>query len=454
MQKNDNFAATMKIELSGHYGYRRIVKTMLPSVAMMILTSIYGIVDGFFISNFAGDTAFASMNLVYPVIAILSATGLMLGAGGSALVSFSLGEKDNGKANRTFTTIVKFSLIIGVVLAVAVILLMKPITIGLGATQEMLPDAVAYGRIIIASLPFFILQMAFQTFYMVAERPQIGTIMSIVCGSVHVGLDALFIIGFGWGLRGAAIATALSICVGGIYPLLKFTSRRMNDTHIALVRSRMDWGAVAKSCTNGASEYVGNIALNIVGICYNLQLMRLIGADGVSAYGIVMYIGFIFAAIFIGYNMGIAQIISYNYGAGNREELRSLQHKSLVLVLAGGALMVILSEILAPLFSHAFVGYKPELEALAIKATRIYMLSFLICGVNMFTSAWFTALGNGIVSAIGAFARTLVFELSAVFILPALLGVDGIWMSVDFAEVMALLLSIGLLVGFRKRYLG
>lgn len=443
----------MKIELSGHYGYRRIVRTMLPSVAMMVVTSVYSIVDGFFISNFAGNTAFASMNVIWPFIAILSAFGLMLGSGGSALVSIALGQGDPERANRLFTTMTRVAVAAGIVLGALSFVFMRPIAVALGAEGEMVRYAVLYGRIVVSVMPLFIVQMAFQSFYMVAERPQLGTMMSVVCGVSNIALDAVFVAWFGWGLGGAAIATAFSIALGGIYPLVKFTSRRLNDTHIRFVRSSTDWSAVGRACINGSSEYVGNVAFSIIGICYNLQLMRFIGENGVSAYGIIMYVGFIFAAVFIGYNMGISQIISFNYGAGNRAELRSLLRKSLVLCLLGGAVMTLAAELLAPLIARLFVGYKPDLVELTVHATRIYMLSFLICGVNMFASAWFTALGNGIVSAVAAFTRTLVFEMASVFVLPALSGVDGIWMSVNVAEVMAFMLAVALILAFRQRYL-
>lgn len=426
---------------------------MLPSVAMMVVTSIYGIVDGFFISNFAGNTAFAAMNIIWPFLQILASVGLMLGAGGSALVSMTLGQGDKERACKIFTTIVKVAIAAGILMAVSAFIFMRPIAVALGAEGEMVHYAVVYGRIIVSIMPLFIIQMAFQSFYMVAEKPQIGTRMSIVCGVTNLVLDAVFVIWFGWGLAGAAVASAAAISVGGIYPLVKFTSKKLNDTHIAFVQSRTDWSAVAKSCTNGVSEFVGNIAFSILGICYNLQLMKYIGEDGVSAYGIIMYIGFIFCAVFFGYNMGISQVISYNYGSGNKAELRSLLRKSLTLVLCTGVLLTLVAELIAPGLAHLFVGYKPSLEALTIHATRIYMISFVVCGINIFTSAWFTALNNGVVSAVAAFTRSLVFELSAVFILPSIFGLDGIWMSVNFAEALALVLSVSLLFAFRRRYL-
>ena len=441
----------MTVELSGHYGYRRIVKTMFPMVMMMIVTSVYSIVDGFFVSNFAGSDAFAGMNLVWPVISILSAIGLMVGTGGSALVSKTFGEGRDDDARRYFTMLVKVMTTGGVFLAVLFFIMMPQVVDCLGADSVLRPYAILYGRILIVVLPAFMLQMAFQSFYMVAEKPQLGTLMSIVSGVTNIVLDALFVAVFKWGLAGAAVASALGLLIGGTFPLFFFSSRR-NDSQLRFVKGPVEWDKFAKSCTNGLSEFVGNIALSVVSICYNLQLMKYIGADGVSAYGIVMYVGFIFAAVFIGYNTGISQIVSYNYGAGNYLEMRSLLHKSMTLIAIGGAVMTALAEVSAPAIAHCFFPGDPDLCALTVHATRIYMLSFLLCGFNMFTSAWFTALNNGVVSAVAAFVRTLVFEMSVVMILPSIVGIEGIWYSVDVAEVLAFVMSVILILCFRRRY--
>ena len=301
-------------------------------------------------------------------------------------------------------------------------------------------------------MPAFVLQMAFQSFFMTAEKPSLGTKLSIASGVTNVILDYLFVALCGWGLTGAAIATMLAQMVGGLYPLYYFTSRRANKSSLKFVTSRIEWCHIIKSCTNGLSEYVGNISLSIVSMCYNIQLMKLIGENGVAAYGILMYIGFIFGAIFIGYNIAVAPVIGYNYGADNKKELNSLLRKSLIILSITGLLLTGISELLSTLIAKAFVSYDPILEALTIRAIRIYMISFTLCGINMFVSAWFTALNNGIVSAVAAFTRTLIFELGCVFILPLFFGLDGVWMSVDVADFMALILSVILLKSFKKRY--
>lgn len=420
---------------------------------MMIITSVYSIVDGFFVSNYAGTTAFAAMNLIWPVIALLSALGLMSGTGGSALVSKLLGEGKSDKACSIFTMIVFVSAVVGIACAVLMPVFMKPLAIALGARGDMVEYAVRYGRIVSIGMPGYILQMTFQSFYMTAEKPGLGTAVSLICGCLNVVLDALFIVAFGWGLTGAAVATTISLTVGGLYPMAFFASGR-NRSHLRYIHfDSIDWRSIGKTCTNGMSEYVGNIALSIVSIGYNFQLMKYAGEIGVSAYGIIMYVGFIMAAVFIGYNLCVSQVVAFNYGAGNREELRSLIRKSLGIIGVAGVLLTCLAEVSAPVVSGLFVGYDPELQAFTVRALRIYMLCFLLSGFNMFCSAWFTALNNGLVSAVAAFARTIVFELAAVFVLPVFFGIDGIWMAVDVAEVLAFILSVVLFLCYRDRYL-
>lgn len=441
----------MDIELSGHYNLRRILQAAVPCIAMMLVTSVYSIVDGIFISNFVGTQAFASINMIWPPIMMLGALGLMIGTGGSALVSKTMGEGDMHKANRIFSMLVYFTLAVGVALAAGFFILVRPISLLLGAEGGMVGECVLYGRICIVALPLFMLNMAFQSFYMTAGKPQLGTWMSIVSGVINIVLDALFVVVLQWGVAGTAIATATAQIVGGVFPLVYFASRR-NSSTLCLVRTPCEWNHIGKSCVNGLSEYVGNVALNVACICYNWQLMRLLGPDGVAAYGIIMYVGFIFAAVFIGYNIGVAPVIGYNYGSQNHAELHSLLRKSLRIIVVVGCLLTLLAEVFSDVLASVFVSYDPHLHQLTTHACRLYMLSFLICGVNMFTSALFTALNNGVVSAVAAFARTMVFEISAVFVLPLVMGIEGIWLACDFAEVLSLILSLILIRSFRNRY--
>ena len=433
----------MEISLSGHYGYRRILKSVLPSIGMVIITSIYSIVDGFFVSNFAGKSGFAAVNLMFPAMMMMGSLGLMVGSGGGALVAKVKGEGYPEKANRIFTMLVYFSLQLGVVMGALFALFAPSMARLLGADEGMMHECVVYGRLCMIGMPGFVLQMAFQSFYMAAERPQLGTVMSVVSGVTNILLDALLVWAFRWGVAGAAVATALAELVGGIFPLVYFRSQRLNKGSLILLRrARLVWPYIGKACTNGLSEYVGNIAMSIVSICYNWQLMRHLGEDGVAAYGVVMYIAFVYAAIFIGYNIAITPIVGYHYGARDLKEQRSLFGKSLVIIGVAGVTMTGVAEGLSSSVAKLFVGYDLGLTTLTTKAIRLYMLCFLICGWNMFASALFTALQNGMVSAVAAFAHSLVFELSCVWVLPALVGIDGIWWAVNVAEVLTLFLCL------------
>ena len=441
----------MKIELAGHYTYGRLLRSAFPSVMMMVITSTYGIIDGLFVSNYAGTTPFAAINIVWPMIMIFGALGLMLGAGGSALISKTMGEGDLPKANRIFSMLLRVALIAGLFFSVILFILAEPLSLFLGAEGKMVRECVIYTRINTLSLPLYMVQMAFQSYYMTAEKPQFGTIMSLVCGGINIIFDIILIIGLEYGTLGAAASTAIAQIAGGCFPLLYFSSKH-NTSKLKIVKSGFEWKHIAQSCLNGLSEYVGNIAFCIVDICYNIQLMRYIGEEGVTAFGVVLYIGFIFAAAFFGYYITINPVVGFNYGAQNHDELHSLLKKSLVIIGVGSLLLTIGAELLNHSLVSLFVGYDIGLVNLSTHATRIYMVSFLLCGFNMFTSAWFTALNNGVVSAVSAFTRTLVFELGALFVLPLFMGLEGIWYAVNVAEVLAFVLTVSLLVKYREKY--
>lgn len=447
-----NFAARMKIELAGTYSYGRMMRSSLPAIFMMLFTSVYSVVDGLFVSNYAGTTPFAALNLIFPALMVIGAIGLLFGTGGSALVAMIMGQGDLPRANRAFGMIIKAMLITGLVLSVVAFIFLKPIAILLGAEGEMIQHCVLYGRIILCVMPLYMTQMAFQSFYMTAEVPALGTRLTIICGVTNIVLDALFIVVFGWGLLGAAIATAIGMGIGGLYPLYFFGLSKRNRTKLKLINCRPEFKVISKVCTNGLSEYVGNISLSIVSMCYNLQLMRLLGENGVAVYGILLYIGFAYASVFIGFNITMLPVISYNYGAKDSEHLKILLRRSIILLFVAGSILTIMSELLSDSMAGIFVGHDLELKAITSRAIRIYMISFAICGINMFVSAWFTALNNGLVSAVSAIARTLVFELGAVFVLPRFLGLDGVWLAVDVADTLALILSAILLASLRRTW--
>ncbi len=425
----------MKIQLSDHFNYGRLLRFTLPSMVMMIFTSIYSVVDGFFISNFVGITPFAAINLIMPLTQILACVGFMFGAGGSALVSATLGAGQKERANRIFSMLTYIVVGVGVTLAVLGMLLIKPIALWMGADREMLPYCLIYGRILLIALPAFMVQNMLQSFLVTAEKPAIGLIVTIAAGLTNMGLDALFIIVFKWDIVGAAAATAIAQTLGGVIPLIYFS--RKNTSLLRLGKTVFDGRALLATCTNGLSELVTNISMSVVAILYNFQLMRLAGENGVAAYGAVMYVGFIFVALFLGYSIGVAPIVGFHYGAQNHGELKSLFRKSNLLVTAASVVLALIAFVLARFFAVAFVGKEPSLLNMTVDAFHYYALSVLFSGFSIFGSAFFTALNNGIVSAAISFLRTMVFQIAAVLILPVFFQLNGVWYSLAVAEILA-----------------
>lgn len=440
----------MNIRLSDHFGYRRLLRFTLPSIVMMIFTSIYGVVDGLFVSNFVGKTPFAAVNLIMPFLIILGALGFMFGSGGCALIARMLGEGKREKANQTFSMLITVTVASGVLLGVLGIAFLRPIAALLGAQGELLELCVRYGRVSLLALPALMLQYEFQSFLIAAEKPNLGLTVTVASGVTNMVLDALFIAGFHWGVVGAAAATAMSQVVGGGVPLLYFA--RKNDSPLHWVRPTFDGRALMKACTNGSSELMSNISMSLVSMLYNVQLMRYAGEDGVAAYGVLMYINFIFLATFIGYANGSAPVVSFHYGAGNRDELRSLRRKSLVIIGLFSLSMFVGSELLSRPLAAIFVSYDDALMALTVRAFRIYSLSFLFSGVAIYGSSFFTALNDGVTSALISFLRTLLFQTVAVLLLPLFLGIDGVWWSIVAAEAIAALVTAAFLVGKQKQY--
>ena len=440
----------MTIQLSDHFTYRRLLRFTLPSIAMMIFTSIYGVVDGFFVSNFVGKTPFAAVNFIMPFLMILGAFGFMFGTGGSALISKTMGEGDMRRANRLFSLLTYMTAGVGAMVAILGIVLIRPVAIWLGAEGAMLEDCVLYGRIILMALPFFMLQMEFQSFFVTAEKPQLGFWATVAAGVTNMVLDALFMAVFRWGITGAAIATALSQTVGGVIPLVYFG--RKNSSLLRLGRTSFDGRALFKTCTNGSSELMSNVSMSLVGMLYNVQLMKYAGEDGVAAYGVLMYVCFIFIAVFIGYSIGIAPVVGYHLGAENYGELKSLLKKSLVLLTGTSVGMVALSLVLARPLSMLYVGYDPGLFEMTLRGFIFNSFSFLFSGIAIFGSGFFTALNNGLVSAVMSFLRTLVFQVAAILLLPLIWELDGIWASIVASELAAAAVTVTFLVGMRKRY--
>lgn len=440
----------MKIKLSDHFTYSKLLRFVFPSIIMMVFTSIYGVVDGLFVSNFAGKTAFASINLVMPFVMILGGIGFMIGTGGTALVSKVLGEGKKEKANEIFTMMIIFTLLLGALLSVIGVISMPWVAKFLGATEEMMADCVLYGRIVTGFTVAFMLQNVFQSFLIAAEKPKIGLLATVLAGITNMALDAIFIIVFKWGVAGAAIATGLSQCVGGIFPLIYFL--RKNSSLLRLTKTKLEIKPILNACGNGSSELMSNISSSVVSMIYNFQLMKYVGEDGVSAYGVLMYVQFIFVAIYIGYAIGCAPITGYHFGARNHNELKNMLRKSSFLSAVSGVVLTILAIALSSPLAKLFVGYDKELYELTRHAFRLFAYSFLLAGFNIFTSSFFTALNNGAVSAAISFMRTLIFQTSSVLILPIFLGVDGIWWAITVAEIFAFILSLIFLFAKRKKY--
>ena len=440
----------MQIQLSDHFTYTKLLRFSFAPIMMMIFTSIYGVVDGLFVSNFVGKVPFAAINLIMPFTMVLGGMGFMLGTGGSALVAKTLGEGDRENANRYFTMMVLFNVILGAGLSIFGIAVMPYAARLLGATDSMMQDCVLYGRIVVAFTAAFMLQNVFQTFLSTAEKPKLGLAYTVAAGLTNMALDALFIAGFHWGVAGAALATGLSQVVGGVLPLFYFG--RPNSSLLRLVKTRLEGRVLLKACTNGSSELMSNISGSLVGMVYNFQLLRFAGEDGVAVYGVLMYVSFIFIAAFIGYTVASTPVVGFHHGAGNYGELKSLLKKSVVLMFGAGVLMMALSLALAKPLADVFVGYDQELSLMTQHAFRVFSLSFLLAGFNIFVSSFFTALNNGLVSAIISFLRSLIFQIIFVLVLPMIWGLDGIWWSIMVADLFACVISVAFLWGKRKRY--
>lgn len=440
----------MAIKLSDHFSYGRLLRFTLPSIVMMIFTSIYSVVDGFFVSNFVGKTPFAAVNFIMPFLMILGAFGFMAGTGGSALIARALGQKDPARANSLFSLFVYLSIGLGLLLTVVGFVALRPVAAALGASGQLLQDCVTYGRVVLFALPAFLLQMEFQSFFIAAEKPHLGLAVTVAAGLTNIVLDAVFVGIFRGGLVGAAAATVISQTVGGLIPLFYFFGK--NTSLLRLGKTRWDGRAVLKMCTNGSSELMSNVSMSLVGMLYNAQLIRYCGEDGVAAYGVLMYVNMIFLAAFIGYSIGTAPVVSYHYGAGNHAELKSLLVKSLWLLGICSVGMLILSEAMAFPLCQIFVGYDPALLELTHRGFLLYSFSFLFAGIAIFGSSFFTALSDGATSALIAGLRTLLFQTAAVLILPLLLGVDGIWLSMVVAEFLACAVTVLFLKRKRRIY--
>ncbi len=440
----------MSIKLSDHFTYRRLLKFTFPSIIMMMFMSIYGIIDGLFVSNFVGPDEFTALNFIYPMLMVLSSFGFMFGSGGNALISKIYGEGNKKKANEVFSLVVYTSVIIGIIISIIGLYTIKPIAILLGAKGLLLENCIIYAVPLIISIPFFMLQLEFQTFFNTAEIPTIGLICTICAGVLNVILDAILILVFKLGILGASIATVMSQVVGGLFPVIYFMSK--NKSILRLGKTKFDIKALLKTVTNGSSELLSNVSMSLVGLLYNVQLLKYEGEPGVTAYGIMMYISLLLNAIFIGFSLGTAPIVGYNFGAKNHAELKGLLRKCICIISVFSVITFILSQSLKGVFAGVFVGYDEHLYNLTKNGFVIYSFSFLFIGLAIYFSSFFTALNDGLTSAIISFLRTLVFQIIFVIVLPLFMGVNGIWLSIVLAEMSAVVVSLIFLFVKRRKY--
>lgn len=438
------------MQLSGHFGFRRLLKYTVPSIIMMIFTSVYGVIDGFFVSNYTGKTSFAAVNFIIPVLMVLGCVGFMFGTGGGAVISKTMGEGDRKKASEIFTFIVIASAVLGTALAVIGMFVLKPLAVLFGADGRLLADSMFYGKIILAALPFYVLQFEFQCLFATAGKPKLGLFVTAAAGIANMVLDALFVAVLKWGLGGAAAATAISQVLGGIIPVIYFA--RKNTSLLRFVKFRFDGKVLFKTCTNGSSELMSNISMSVVSMLYNVQLMKYAGENGVAAYGVLMYVSMIFQAVFIGYSVGSAPIIGYNYGAQNHSELKGLLKNGFLFIGICAVFMFAAGELLSRPLSLMFVGYDEELLDMTAHAFSIFSFSFLLSGFSIFGSSYFTALNDGLTSALISFLRTLVFQIAAVLLFPIIFDLDGIWFSIVAAEIMSVTVTMLFLILKRKKY--
>ena len=430
--------AKQKIQLSDHFNYSRLLRFVLPCIGTMLFTSIYGIVDGLCVSNFVGKTAFAAVNLIMPLPMLIGTVGFMLGTGGSALVAMTLGTGNKKRANELFSMLVCATAVLG-------LFILRPVAILMGAKGEMLDFAVRYGRVLMVSVPTFILQNMFQSFFVTAEKPTLGFWFTVGAGCTNMVLDVVLVGWLRWGVEGAAIATFISQIVGGVLPVFYFLDHK-TTSRLHLGKTEFHGSVLKAACINGSSELMTNLSMSLVNILYNYQLLRFAGENGVAAYGVIMYAAFLFVAVFVGYAVGSAPIVSYHYGARNHAEVHNLYTKSLRLIGVVAVIMTTVSMLIIPYVAKIFVGYDAELLELTSHAFRVYGLSFLIMGFNVYGSSFFTALGDGVTSALISFLRTLLFQLAAVILLPMVLRIEGVWLAITAAELAALVVTVYLFI--------
>ena len=437
-----------KIQISDHFKISTMLLFSLPSIGMQIVDNTYQIADGYFISNYISEEAFEAENLIFPVLLIVMYVGLMFGTGASALISKELGEGKKERANQLLSMSIAVLTAVGLILSAALFILMPTICRWVGATEEMMDHIVVYGRVLACFMPFQMLSMAFHPLLITANRPGLGLVTTISNAAVNILLDYLFVAVFGWGMRGAAIATGIAWLVSAIVPLVFFINKK-HPLHF--VRPCRDLGALGRTLYNGASEMVDGVSYAIVAMIFNLQLLRWMGNAGVGAYAVSEYVSGLFMAIFYGISMSIVPVVGYQLGRKDVSELRSLRRNGFVLMGGLGIIMTGLGIGLADPVSRLFVGYNEQLTALSVEALRIISFSYLLNGVTTFSSSYFTGLNQGSASLAIAAVKGFIGPLAAVFTLPLIIGPKGMWFSTPAAEILAMITAAALFLWWKKR---
>ena len=440
-----------QIQLSDHFTYSRLIRFTLPSICMMIFTSIYGMVDGFFISNIVGKTAFASVNLIIPFLQILGGVGAMLGVGGSALVAKTLGEGDIPRARRYFTMMMYLMIGTSIFFTVVGIAVLRPVAYLFGATEAMISDVMTYGTICLIFNTALQAQYTFQSYLIVAEKPKLALGVVIAAGVSNMILDYVLMAVIPMGIAGAALATGLSQCVAGLIPFVWFLSKK-NQSALRFTKTNFEIKPMLLACGNGASEMMSSVSASVTGILYNLQLMKYAGEDGVAAYGVVMYAAFIFLGVFNGYSQGSSPIMGYHYGAQNHKEMKNVLKRSLIMLGSAAVVLTGLAMLLARPIASVFVGYDAKLLDMTARAFMICAAPFLVMWFNMYTSCFFTALNDGAVSAAISFMRALVLPVICIIVMPMFWELDGVWYSLVGSEILGVFVSLYFMLRKREKY--
>ncbi len=440
----------MEHALAKKFSLASLLLFAAPNIIMMIVLSMYIIVDGMFVARFIGTTALSAINMFYPAICFEMALGIMIATGGSAIAAKKLGEGKQKEAqnNLSFLMVVEGSF--GIVIAVVGNLFTAEIVSFLGASAAQAPLSITYAKIIFSFAPAFFLQTAFQTFFVTAGKPALGLIVTILGGVANILLDYIFMAPLRLGVTGAAIATGIGYCIPAMVGVIFFLKAKTNPFHF--VRPRFDGKVLLQACANGSSEMVTNLSNAVTTFLFNFTLLQFYGEDGVASITIILYFQYLFTALYFGYSNGIAPIISYKYGNDDRKQLQALFKNSvLFLIISSIAANVLLHFTISKLLT-IFTAENSPVYQITLHGFSIYSMAFMIMGLGIFSSAMFTAFSDGITSAIISFSRTFLFIVGAILLLPAILGERGVWLAVPIAEAFGFLISILYLIGKKQKF--